>query len=116
MATKKTSPANLGLPWHIGLSQCDGVYDGEQHWAVLASDCGGVVADVEGGQTAQTQAKAEFIVQACNNHEELLTACQMCRQDAEDAITGRWQPTVEGWESIIEHLTRVIGNAGGNAS
>ena len=114
MIAHETSPADLRLPWHVGHSQCGGVYGGEDHWAILAADCGGVVADIEGGLTTQTKTVAEFIACAGNNHEELLTACKMCLQDAKDALSGDWEPTNEGWESIIEHLTRVIQKAHDN--
>jgi len=87
------------------------VYGGEQHWAIFGPDATGVVADIEGGLGAKSEAIADFIVCACNNHEELLTACKISLQDAKDALSGDWEPARHGWESIIEHLTRVIGEA-----
>ena len=71
----------------------------------------GIIADIEGGLDAKSKANAEFIVRACNNHEELLTACKMSLQDAKDALSGDWEPARHGWESIVEHLTRVIRKA-----
>jgi hypothetical protein len=47
---------------------------------------------------------------------ELLQTCEMSLQDAKDALSGDWQPTKEGWESIIEHLSRVIAKAYGKTS
>jgi len=111
MTTHHTSSAYTALPWRIGLSECPGVYGGEQHWAVFGPDARGVIADVERNLGPVARANAEFIVRACNNHEELLTACKMSLQDARDALSGDWEPTREGWESIIEHLTRVVRGA-----
>ena len=111
MTTHHKPSAHTATPWHLGLSECPGVYGGEQHWAILGPKTAGIIADVEGGLGAKSKANAEFIVRACNNHEELLAACKMSLQDAKDAFSGDWEPTREGWESIIEHLTRVIGQA-----
>ena len=33
------------------------------------------------------------------------------RQRPVRALSGDWQPTPEGWENIVEHLTRVIRGA-----
>jgi len=104
-------PSHTTTPWHVGLSECSGVYGGEQHWAILCPNANGIIADVEGGLGAKSKANAEFIVRACNNHEELLTACKMSLQDAKDALSGEWEPATSGWESIVEHLTRVIAKA-----
>ena len=87
------------------------MYRGEQHWAILGPNASGIIADVEGGLGGKSKANAEFIVRACNNHEELLTACRMSLHDAKDAFSGDWEPARHGWESIIEHLTRVIRKA-----
>lgn len=111
MTTHSKSSAHTPTPWHVGLSECPGVYGGEQHWAIFGPGTTGVIADIEGGLGAKSEANAGFIVRACNNHEELLTACKMSLQDAKDALSGDWQPARQGWESIIEHLTRVIGAA-----
>ena len=109
MMTHDTTSAHAPTPWHTGLSECAGVYGGEQHWAILGPNTTGIMADLEGGLGAKSKANAEFIVRACNNHDELLTACKMSLQDAKDALSGDWEPAPHGWESIIEHLTRVIG-------
>ena len=111
MATNETASAHIRTPWHARLSECPGVYGGEQHWAILGPNASGIIADIEGGLGAKSKANAEFIVRACNNHEELLTACKMSLQDAKDALSGDWEPARHGWESIVEHLTRVIRKA-----
>jgi hypothetical protein len=111
VATNETTSAHIRTPWHARLSECPGVYGGEQHWAILGPNASGIIADVEGGLGAKSKANAEFIVRACNNHEELLTACRMSLHDAKDALSGDWEPARHGWESIIEHLTRVIRKA-----
>lgn len=111
MTTNRTPPIHTTTPWHVGLSECSGVYGGEQHWAVFGKDAAGVIADIEGSLNDKSKANAEFIVRACNNHEELLTACKMSLHDAKDALSGDWKPARSGWESIVEHLTRVIGKA-----
>jgi hypothetical protein len=77
MTTNRKPPIHTTTPWHVGLSECSRVYGGEQHWAVFGKDAGGVIADIEGSLDAESKANAEFIVRACNNHEELLTACKM---------------------------------------
>ena len=74
MKTSAKSQAKMTPPWYVGRSQCKDVYRGEEHWAVLADNCLGIVADVEGGMTAKAKATAEFIVRACNAHEELVEA------------------------------------------
>ena len=42
----------------------------------------------------------------------LLDRCKMSLQDAKDALGGKWVPTAEGWQSIIDDLTSVIARAG----
>lgn len=111
MTTHSKSSAHTPTPWHVGLSECSSVYGGEQHWAIFGAHASGGGADVEGGLGARPKANAESIVRVCNNHEQLLTACKMSLQDAKDALSGDWEPAKDGWESIIEHLTRVIGEA-----
>lgn len=76
MSPNETSPAHTPTPWRVGPSQCDGVYGGEEHWAILGPDTSGVIADVEHGLSQQARANAEFIVQACNAHEDMRQASQ----------------------------------------
>jgi hypothetical protein len=76
MTTHEASPAFTKPPYYAALSECDGVYGGEQHWAILADECRGIVADIEGGLAPEAKAKAEFIVRACNAYEELLAALE----------------------------------------
>lgn len=76
MATHDKPPAFTKPPYYASVSRCEGVYGGEEHWAVFADGCRGAVADIEGGLTPEAQAKAEFIVRACNSHDELLDAAR----------------------------------------
>lgn len=69
------------------------------------------IAEVFDGNESEWRANARFIVRACNAYDDLLLACKMGLQDAQDALSGKWQPTDEGWQSTIEHLTRVIHEA-----
>lgn len=73
---KGGSSSNQDPPWYVGESICKSVYGGEKHWAILADNCRGVVADIEGGQTPEAKAKALFIVRACNAHDDLLAALE----------------------------------------
>ncbi len=59
-----STPEETPLPWRIGLSECEGVYGGEKHWAILA--------DIEGGLSPRAKANAEFIARACDNFGDLL--------------------------------------------
>ncbi len=91
MATHETSSAFTRPPYYASLSTCDGVYGGETHWAVLATDGRGIVADIEGGLTLEAKAKAEFIARACTAHDELIEALdyllkQTVDQDLEHGI------------------------------
>ena len=58
-------------------------------------------------ENARWKANARLISAA----PDLLQACQGCLQDAEDALSGDWEPSQEGWRATIDHLTRVIGKA-----
>ena len=60
-------------------------------------------------ENARWKANARLIAAA----PDLLEACQGCLQDAEDALSGDWEPSDDGWKSIIDHLTSVIGKAQG---
>ncbi len=51
MENQRTPTAHTTTPWYTGVSECEGVYHGEKHWAVLASGCRGIVADLEGGMS-----------------------------------------------------------------
>ena len=61
------------------------------------------------GDVEAAEANARLIAAA----PDLLEACQGCLQDAEDALSGDWEPSQEGWRATIDHLTRVIGKAQG---
>lgn len=86
MANNEQSPAHEQPPWYVGRSECEGVYGGVQHWAVLADDCRGIVADLEGGLGDKARGNAEFIVRACNTHADLLELAQAFRQECSDQI------------------------------
>ena len=72
MENNRTPPAFEKPPYFVSHSRCDGVYDGEEHWALFAADCHGHIADLDGGLTPEAEALAEFIAHACNAHEDLL--------------------------------------------
>ncbi len=107
MATHETSPAITKPPYYAALSKCDGIYGGEQHWAVLATDGRGILADIEGGLSPEAKAKAEFIVRACNAHEELVKVTER----ALDYIrrNGFGHDQVERIEELETALTKANG-------
>lgn len=74
MANAKTpSTAIQKPPYFLGQSQNMDVYGNEKHYAILTEKDPLVVADLEGGLTPEAKACGEFIVRACNMHEDLLT-------------------------------------------
>jgi len=86
VALKHRAEEDSRLPWRVALSQCEGVYGGEQHWVILGADAAGVIADIEGGLSPQSEAAADFIVRACNSFggllrtsQELLERLNLCR-------------------------------------
>lgn len=87
MTTHESSPAFTRPPYYASQSECDGVYGGEKHWAVLADEARGIVADIEGGLTPEAKIKAEFIVRACNTHDELLEALE----DAHESLASFYE-------------------------
>lgn len=70
--TTQTSPAFEKPPYYLGVSQCEDVYSNEEHYAILAVECRGILADLDFGVTPEGKALGAFIVKACNMHEELL--------------------------------------------
>ncbi len=73
MESKATAPAKAPLPYFTGLSQNKDVYRGAQYWAILDQEYK-VVADIEGDMSPEAKATAEFLVRACNCHEDLVAA------------------------------------------
>lgn len=63
-------------PFYVGESECESVYDGEKHWAILGDNQRESVADIEGGLSPEAKATAEFIVRACNAHDDMRQASQ----------------------------------------
>jgi hypothetical protein len=84
MATKNTAPANSSLPFYLGLSQCEDVYKGEQHYAIFSKPEFHIVADLELGMSEEAKAKGEFIVRACNSHHKLTGALENLLQQTVD--------------------------------
>src|SRR5262245_37945525 len=72
--TPPTPPAIRKPPYYLHVSECEGVYNGEQHYAIFADECRGIIADLEGGLSPETKAVGEFIVNACNNLDKLIQA------------------------------------------
>jgi hypothetical protein len=111
MENKKTTPAPTPGPW---VWQENGVIKAERDvgkWDDYI--CRMPFSSLEEAKEigAQQIPNARLIAAA----PELLEACEMSLQDAKDALSGDWQPTKEGWGSIIEHLNRVIAKAYGKA-
>jgi hypothetical protein len=96
--TTSPSPAHTPGPWRL-MNHNEICADNEHE---------SYIADVF-DETDNWRANARLIAAA----PELLDACKMNLQDAKDALTGEWQPTPEGWKSIIDHLTMVIDKAQG---
>jgi hypothetical protein len=108
---KGASSTNQDPPWYVGESICESVYGGEKHWAILADNCRGIVADLEGGLTSEAKARADLIVRACNSHEELLNAGNLALEEIE-----QWVEVMDGSEDprtqvAIKTLKSAIGKA-----
>ena len=74
MAVNGTSTAFTPPPYYASVSECADVYGGEKHWAILADNERGIVADIEGGLRPKAKKNAAFIVRACNAHADLRKA------------------------------------------
>ena len=113
MANNETSPA--ALPWYIGQSKCDGVYGSEEHWAIFADNCAGVVADIEGGLSEQSRTIAAFIVRACNAHDDMLAGLTAIVNDIEDMVasedSGIDSDTCDWLLQLATHANKEIAKA-----
>lgn len=59
------------------------VYNGQEHFVVLShpeTGSGAVIADIEGGISAEAEVTAAFIVRACNSHASLVEECKEFRE------------------------------------
>jgi len=116
-ASNEPSAAFTKPPFYVGLSQADGVYGGENHYAILAVNERGIVADIEGGLTSEAKATSEFIVRACNVHDELLEALEDVNEslawfyEADHACAGE-----HFGAALKERMEIAIANANGKAS
>jgi hypothetical protein len=113
------APSFIGPPYFADASECDGVYGGEKHYAVLADNERGVVADVEGGLTPEAKANADFIVRACNTHAELVTSLEGLIQ-ATEFLTANWEhnlsEAVSDLSRAAEEAKSVLVHANAKAS
>lgn len=126
MPTHEKSPAHTPTPWICSHSQNPDVYRNEEHWLIVShpsESTAQAVADVETGPGPKTsRANAEFIVRACNAHDDLLAACAILEGIlwgiVRDKRRARAFERHEGFhpQLIAERVSDAILKAHGNAA
>jgi len=92
------------------------VYDGEEHWAVFANHCRGVIADVEGGLTPEAKAKAEFIARACNVYRDLVEALDFLLKQTVDLDLANGIGLTDGEREARKKALSALKTANGQAA
>lgn len=104
---ENTTTAQAETRWSVHRSQCEDVYNNEEHYCIEDDNEHLLIAEIEGGLSDEAYAKAILMASA----PHLLEACQTQLENWEMVLSGEWEIDKEGVQLAINNLKHVISRA-----